>query len=126
MAAIQMVQDRPWLGIGPGNAAFNSIYPLYQQPKFNALSAYSVPLEILVETGIAGLLACLGLLASSLRQGLQLLNADGPSALAAIASLAAIAGLLMQGITDTIFFRPEVQLIGWFALATLVSRPGES
>ena len=121
MAAIQMVQDRPWLGIGPGNAAFNSIYPLYQQPKFNALSAYSVPLEILVETGIAGLLACLGLLASSLRQGLQLLNADGPSALAAIACLAAIAGLLMQGITDTIFFRPEVQLIGWFALATLVS-----
>ena len=126
MAAIQMVQDRPWLGIGPGNTAFNSIYPLYQQPKFNALSAYSVPLEILVETGIPGLLACLGLLASSLRQGLKQLNADAPSALASIASLAAIAGLLMQGSTDTIFFRPEVQLIGWFALASLVSRPRES
>ena len=126
MAAIQMVQDRPWLGIGPGNTAFNSIYPLYQQPKFNALSAYSVPLEILVETGIPGLLACLGLLASSLRQGLKQLNADAPSALASIASLAAIAGLLMQGSTDTIFFRPEVQLIGWFALASLVSRPTES
>jgi putative inorganic carbon (HCO3(-)) transporter len=126
MAAIQMVQDRPWLGIGPGNAAFNSIYPLYQQPKFNALSAYSVPLEILVETGIPGLLACLGLLASSLRQGLQPLNTDGPNALAAIASLAAIAGLLMQGSTDTIFFRPEVQLIGWFSLATLVSQRGGS
>ena len=125
-AAIQMVQNRPWLGIGPGNTAFNSIYPLYQQPKFNALSAYSVPLEILVETGIPGLLACLGLLASSLRQGLKQLNADAPSALASIASLAAIAGLLMQGSTDTIFFRPEVQLIGWFALASLVSRPRES
>ena len=46
--------------------------------------------------------------------------------MAAIASLAAIAGLLMQGNTDTIFFRPEVQLIGWFALATLVSQPKES
>jgi len=46
--------------------------------------------------------------------------------LASIASLAAIAGLLMQGSTDTIFFRPEVQLIGWFALASLVSRPRES
>ena len=72
------------------------------------------------------LLACLGLLASSLRQGLAQLHADGPSALAAIASLAAIAGLLMQGSTDTIFFRPEVQLIGWFALASLVSRPRQS
>ena len=83
-------------------------------------------MEILVETGIPGLLACLGLLACSLRQGLKQLNADAPSALASIASLAAIAGLLMQGSTDTIFFRPEVQLIGWFALASLVSRPKES
>ncbi|MBM5820079.1 MAG: putative bicarbonate transporter, IctB family, partial [Cyanobacteria bacterium K_DeepCast_150m_m2_101] len=39
LAAIEMFQDRPWLGIGPGNSAFNLIYPLYQQPKFNALSA---------------------------------------------------------------------------------------
>ena len=116
LAALDMVQDRPWLGIGPGNAAFNSIYPLYQQPKFNALSAYSVPLEILVETGIPGLLACLGLLLSSIQCGLRI---HGQQGLIAIGSLAAIAGLLTQGITDTIFFRPEVQLIGWFALASL-------
>jgi len=116
LAAIEMVQDRPWLGIGPGNAAFNSIYPLYQQPKFNALSAYSVPLEILVETGVPGLLACLGLLLSSIQRGLRI---HGQQGLIAIGSLAAIAGLLTQGITDTIFFRPEVQLIGWFALASL-------
>ena len=125
LAAIEMIQDRPWLGIGPGNTAFNSIYPLYQQPKFNALSAYSVPLEILVETGIPGLLACLGLLVSSVRQGLGMLSATPMLAMAAIASMASIAGLLMQGATDTIFFRPEVQLIGWFALATLSSRPGQ-
>ena len=31
----------------------------------------------------------------------------------------AIAGLLVQGATDTIFFRPEVQVIGLFCLATL-------
>ena len=37
IASFEMVQDRPWLGIGPGNNAFNRIYPLYQQPKFNAL-----------------------------------------------------------------------------------------
>ena len=118
LAAIDMVQDRPWLGIGPGNTAFNSIYPLYQQPKFNALSAYSVPLEILVETGIPGLLACLGLLAASVQAGLRI---HGRHGLIAIGSLAAIAGLLTQGITDTIFFRPEVQLIGWFCLATLAA-----
>jgi putative inorganic carbon (HCO3(-)) transporter len=125
LAAIEMIQDRPWRGIGPGNSAFNLIYPLYQQPKFNALSAYSVPLELLVEGGIPNLLAGLGLLAAAIRAGWAQLKGESTWALPALAALAAIAGLCMQGITDTIFFRPEVQLSGWFCLATLsVSRPG--
>jgi putative inorganic carbon (HCO3(-)) transporter len=123
LAAIEMIQDRPWLGIGPGNSAFNLIYPLYQQPKFNALSAYSVPLELLVEGGVPNLLAGLGLLGASIRAGWAQLKGESSWALPAIAALAAIAGLCMQGATDTIFFRPEVQLSGWFCLATLsVSR----
>ena len=123
LSSLDMVQDRPWLGIGPGNDAFNRIYPLYQQPKFNALSAYSVPLEILVETGLPGLIAFIGLLQSTIRQGLLGLRINEPAASAALASLAAIAGLMGQGIADTIFFRPEVQLIGWFCLATLTTLP---
>jgi putative inorganic carbon (HCO3(-)) transporter len=128
-AAIEMIQARPWLGIGPGNNAFNLIYPLYQQPKFNALSAYSIPLEIAVEAGIPGVLVLLGLLTAAVRrglrlglqQGLQQGSGDGPLALPALASLAIIAGLGVQGLTDTIFFRPEVQLIGWFAIAVLAA-----
>ena len=126
LAAAEMVRDHPWLGIGPGNAAFNRIYPLYQQPKFNALSAYSVPLEILVEMGIPGLIACLGLFNAAVRKGLASLHLDRPSALAGIACLAAISGMLVQGLTDTIFFRPEIQITGWFALATLSSQSEQS
>ena len=121
LAALEMVQDRPWLGIGPGNSVFNLIYPLYQQPKFNALSAYSVPLELLVEGGVPYLLAGLGLLLASLRAGLAQLKGESGWALPALAALAAIAGLCTQGATDTIFFRPEVQLSGWFCLATLTA-----
>ena len=125
MAALAMIQDRPWLGIGPGNSAFNLIYPLYQQPKFNALSAYSVPLELLVEGGVPGLLAGLGLLQASVRSGWSQLKGESVWALPALAAVAAIAGLCVQGATDTIFFRPEVQITGWFCLATLsVSRTG--
>ena len=119
LAAIEMIQDRPWLGIGPGNSAFNLIYPLYQQPKFNALSAYSVPLELLVEGGVPGLLAGLGLLLASVRTGLAQLKGESAWALPALAAVAAIAGLCVQGATDTIFFRPEVQMSGWLCLATL-------
>ncbi len=118
-SALAMIQDRPWIGIGPGNHAFNLIYPLYQQPKFNALSAYSIPLELLVEAGIPGLLAGIGLLFTAVRVGLGQWKADSPMALPSLAAVAVFAGLGVQGLTDTIFFRPEVQLIALFSLATL-------
>ncbi len=118
-AALAMVQDRPWLGIGPGNTAFNLIYPLYQQPKFNALSAYSIPLELLVEAGVPGLLAGLGVLVVAVRTGLAAGRGEGPLALPSLAAVAVFLGLAVQGLTDTIFFRPEVQLVAFFCLATL-------
>ena len=38
-----MIKDRPILGIGPGNDAFNMVYPLYQRPNLITPSgAYSV------------------------------------------------------------------------------------
>jgi putative inorganic carbon (HCO3(-)) transporter len=126
LAALDMIQARPWLGIGPGNDAFNLIYPLYQQPRFNALSAYSIPLELAVEAGIPGLLAGIGLVVASLRRGVQLWRSDSTWALPAMGVLAVIAALGIQGLTDTIFFRPEVQITGWFCLATLAAAPRRS
>jgi putative inorganic carbon (HCO3(-)) transporter len=35
--------------------------------------------------------------------------------------VAVFAGLGVQGLTDTIFFRPEVQLVALFSLATLAA-----
>ena len=35
-------------------------------------------------------------------------------------------GLGVQGLTDTIFFRPEVQLLGLFSLATLSAAGNEA
>ena len=121
LAVLDMIQARPWLGIGPGNDAFNQIYPLFQQPKFNALSAYSIPLELAVEAGIPGLLAGIGLLLASLRSATSLWRRDSCFSLPALAAIAVIIGLTVQGLTDTIFFRPEVQLSGWFCIATLAA-----
>lgn len=121
MAALDMIQARPWLGIGPGNDAFNQIYPLFAQPRFNALSAYSIPLELTVEAGVPGLLAGIGLVLTCVHTGLRQWGNGGFFALPALAVLAVIAGLGVQGLTDTIFFRPEVQLSGWFCVATLAA-----
>ena len=120
-SVLAMINDRPWLGIGPGNTAFNLIYPLYQQPKFNALSAYSIPLELLVEAGLPGLLAGVALLFTAMRTGLLQGQGQGMLNLPSLAAVAAFAGLAVQGLTDTIFFRPEVQLVALFSLATLAA-----
>ena len=120
-SVLAMINDRPWLGIGPGNTAFNLIYPLYQQPKFNALSAYSIPLELLVEAGLPGLLAGVALLFTAMRTGLLQGQGQGMLSLPSLAAVAAFAGLAVQGLTDTIFFRPEVQLVALFSLATLAA-----
>jgi putative inorganic carbon (HCO3(-)) transporter len=123
-SVLAMIQDRPWLGIGPGNTAFNLIYPLYQQPKFNALSAYSIPLELLVEAGMPGLLAAVALLFTAVRTGLRQGQGQGWLNLPSLAAVAVFAGLGVQGLTDTIFFRPEVQLVALFSLATLAAAAG--
>jgi putative inorganic carbon (HCO3(-)) transporter len=120
-SVLQMIQDRPWIGIGPGNSAFNLIYPLYQQAKFNALSAYSIPLEWTVEAGIPGLLAGVGLFLCALRTGLGQWRSQGPLVLPSLAAVAVFVSLAIQGLTDTIFFRPEVQLVALFSLATLAA-----
>ena len=120
-SVMEMIRDRPWIGIGPGTTIFNLIYPLYQQPKFNALSAYSIPLEWLVEAGLPGLITGGGLFLTAMGTGLRQWRAEGPLVLPSLAAVAAFAGLAIQGLTDTIFFRPEVQLIALFSLATLAA-----
>jgi putative inorganic carbon (HCO3(-)) transporter len=120
-SVLEMIRDRPWIGIGPGNTAFNLLYPLYQQPKFNALSAYSIPLEWLVEAGVPGLITGAGLFLTAMAMGLRQWKAQGPWVLPSLAAVAAFMGLAIQGLTDTIFFRPEVQLIALFSLATLAA-----
>ena len=125
MAAGQMVRDYFWTGIGPGQDAFNRVYPLYQQPLFNALSAYSMPLELAVEMGIGGLVAGIAVFCHALRQGFRQLKAaaatTGESIWPPLSAMAAVAGLAAHGLVDTIFLRPEVQLIWWLCVAFLAT-----
>ena len=68
-AVFEMIQARPIVGIGPGNEAFNQIYPLYQRTGYTALSAYSIYFETLVEGGLVGGLAFLWTLVLAFQQG---------------------------------------------------------
>jgi putative inorganic carbon (HCO3(-)) transporter len=121
-----MIRARPLIGIGPGNEAFNKIYPLFMRPKYTALSAYSIYLEILVETGIIGFSCMIWLLALTVSKGLQLIHAcrqrSAPEGLWIMGALAAIAGLLVHGAVDTVWYRPPVSTLWWFLMAIIAGQ----
>lgn len=125
MAVIEMIKDRPILGIGPGNSAFNKIYPLYQRPRYSALSAYSIFLEVLVETGIIGFICFLWLLVATVAQGwraLQYLRAlKSQEGFWLIGAIASLVGMLGHGIVDTVLYRPEVNTLWWLMFALIAS-----
>ena len=124
-AVFEMIRDRPIIGIGPGHGSFNKIYPLYQRPRYTALSAYSILLEVTVETGFVGLAAFLWLVIVTFNTAFlqmqrlrKLRSADGFWLIGAIATMA---GMLAHGTVDTVFYRPEVNSLWWLVVGLIAS-----
>jgi putative inorganic carbon (hco3(-)) transporter len=125
-AVTKMIRDRPILGIGPGNSAFNKVYPIYQvSPRYTALSAYSLLLEICVETGVLGASCFLWLLLVTFNQGAiqlqRLRDASSSEGFWLMAAIAAILGMLAHGLFDTVWYRPEVNTLWWLMVALVAS-----
>ncbi|NES75328.1 MULTISPECIES: IctB family putative bicarbonate transporter [Okeania] len=129
MSVFDMIRDRPVLGIGPGNDVFNKIYPLYQRPRYSALSAYSVPLEIIVETGFIGFTAFLWLLLVTFNQGVlnlrRLRDAGDRQGYWLIGAMVAMVGLMAHGLVDTVWYRPQINTLWWLMVAIVASYYGE-
>jgi putative inorganic carbon (HCO3(-)) transporter len=125
MSVLNMIKAKPILGIGPGNKAFNLVYPQYQRSGYSALGTYSVPLEITVETGIVGVICYGWLIFTIFRQGwiaLNRLRSDrDASGLWIIGAIATLAGMMVHGLVDTVWYRPQVQLLWWLAIALISS-----
>jgi len=124
-AVFEMIQARPVIGIGPGNDAFNKVYPLYQRPNYTALSAYSIYFETLVEGGIVAFTAFIWMLVLSFQQGWvqlsRLREAMDEDGYWLIGALGGAAGLLVQGAFDTVWYRPQISTLWWMLLAIVAS-----
>jgi putative inorganic carbon (hco3(-)) transporter len=125
LSVLEMIKDRPVLGIGPGNDAFNRVYPRYQQAGYTALSAYSILLEILVETGLIGLACFLWLLMATFTQGWvqlqRLRHGASREGFWLMAAIATMLGMLSHGLFDTVWYRPQVSTLWWLMLAIVAS-----
>lgn len=115
-SCIDMFKDNWLLGIGVGNQNFREVYGLYMKTGFDALSAYNIYLEIAVESGIFALISFVGFVVCLLKNAIK--NLSNKYVLAALIS---ITGILLHGIVDTVFFRPQIQFVFWIMAAILRS-----
>lgn len=121
-SSIQMFCDNWFLGIGAGNQTFREIYGLYMITGFDALSTYSVPLEIAVEAGIFALLAFAIFIGWFLWDSYSFIRSENctnclSDKAIVCGSILVVLGVMMHGMFDTIYFRPQVQFLFWTMIA---------
>jgi putative inorganic carbon (hco3(-)) transporter len=124
----RMIADRPLIGFGPGDRVFKKMYPVYQvSPRYSALSAYSIFFETVVEMGFLGLAAFLWTIAIVFDRAWQAWRRFFPErdvqVLWLLGAISAVIGLLIQGASDTVWFRPELNILWWLCLGIIASFP---
>lgn len=121
-SSVQMFKDNWLLGIGVGNKNFREIYGLYMRTGFDALSSYNIFLETAVESGIFALLAFIGFVFVMLKNGIEIiLKSDNlKDVIFVSAAVVSVAAMMVHGLVDTVFFRPQIQFIFW-SMAAVIS-----
>ena len=120
-SAWKMATDNPFFVLGPGNHTFREVYGYYMLTGFDALAAYSVPLEIFVETGIFGFLSFFTFIGLLFTDAIKYIcqNQSIRGKIYAAVCIICVFGLMVHGLFDTVFFRPQIQFIFWTAVALL-------
>lgn len=120
-ASAVMIRDFWLSGIGLGSEAFSMIYPKYALAGANfALHSHNLFLQLWVETGIAGILAFLCMIAAFMRQSFALnvyRERSRMSASVSMALAAGVLGFLLQGLTDNVWYNYKMVLLFWIMLA---------
>ena len=118
-SSLEMFKDNWLLGIGIGNQNFREIYGLYMKTGFDALSAYNIFLEIAVESGIFALIAFLGFAITLIKNAIKFIirSQDAKQVIFVSAAIISICAVMVHGLVDTVFFRPQIQFVFWTMVA---------
>ncbi len=123
LGTLNMLKDYWLSGIGLGTEAFNQVYPLYNYAGIVAPHAHNVYLHILSEMGIMGLVAMLVILYIFLKMILitYLNTKDRFIKIFVVSVGAGMAGYLLQGMFDNVWYNFRVFLIFWMYMAFVVA-----
>ncbi len=119
LGTIAMLKDYWLSGIGPGIAAFNSIYPAYSYNTIAAPHTHNLFLQLTCDAGIIGLALFLIILFSYYRTTFSAFSRerDKITRVYLIAAITSVSGFLLQGMTDYSFYNNRVTLFFWVVIA---------
>lgn len=129
MGTLAMLKDYWLCGIGPGDAAFNLVYPKYSYSGIEAPHAHNLFLQIVCDAGIIALVIFILLLFRYFRDLCAAFCREKDSFVRfhLVAFVSGIAGFMVQAMTDYSFYNYRVMFLFWsyLALGALVSRYGQ-
>jgi len=119
LGVLDMLKDYWLCGIGPGNDAFNLVYPAYSYNTIVAPHAHNLFLQIVCDAGICALIVFIALLFVYFRMLCAALarETDRASRLLQAAFTAGTLGFLVQAMTDYSFYNYRVMFLFWAYLA---------
>jgi len=110
--SLRMLGDFWPVGLGQGEYAFNRVYHFYSLGATFTPHSHNLFMQILIETGIVGLLVFIGVLACFFRAQANFLRKTKEFRLRVMsaAMVAAVSGFLLQGMFDYAFYNYRVML----------------
>lgn len=123
-SSFEMFKDNFLFGIGQGNTTFREIYGLYMISGFDALSAYNIYLETAVESGIFALISMLAFIYFCFKLGFNFIfnKLNNLKYIVTVCCIMlALIAVLIHGMFDTVFYRPQIQFIFWFNISILTT-----
>ena len=119
MGVLAMLKDYWLCGIGPGDAAFNMVYPAYSYNTIVAPHSHNLFLQMVCDAGICALAVFLILLFVYFRTLCAAVSRekDWSSRLLQIAFGAGVCGFLVPAMTDYSFYNYRVMFLFWAYLA---------
>ncbi|MCL2588750.1 MAG: O-antigen ligase family protein [Oscillospiraceae bacterium] len=119
LGTISMLRDYWFSGVGPGEAAWDMVYPAYSFATIIAPHSHNLFLQITVDAGAPGLLVFLAVIYQYLKASFAALRrkVQGAQRFLVIAGISAVVGFLVMSMTDYTFYNFRVLLFFWAVLA---------